>query len=406
MEFCDLYPENSQSRGTRPIRVANGTIYKYNFVTKKTEEYDQENIIHKSSIVEVIINGENILTSCSTVIQYTSFMKTMICKEILKLKEIRDNVEVDAWHFDFVSLLRLTNYLAKQSIHGEILVSNPKLLYAIDAASGGGALIAKPGIHHGHYFSYDINNSYNNFFVKYKIPSNPVIMSVSRIFKKQFALYRLKVHKEFLTEDMTRTFKTNRAWFTYTDTKIFDMFGIKYELVNENYNCVDFKDKIDTDFEWMHSLNAAKYHELVYKSPMKRKIIKHLLSSFWGNMCKYNCITEKEYGREIPEYLYHKKGKDSGDELFINPDKFYIYAVGICKPFVLAEGRYNLLSQVHKVQKLGHELVYCHTDNIITTCPPEHFDIGTDIGQWKRERDSTVGIDIKNIAEKKFIGDF
>src|SRR3989338_590632 len=405
MEFHDLYVDGSQSRGTRPMRARDGKIYKYDFKVKKTIEIDEDKIISKTSIVEVMINEKNIIKDCSDVIMYTDIIKNDICKNLLELKETRDGVETNVWHFDFVNLRRLMYYLAKQSIHGEIVVSSPKLLWAIDMASGGGALITKPGTHYGHYYLYDINNSYNSFFVKFSIQSNHEVLKVDKIFKRRFTLYRLKVSKEFLTKDMTRKFKTNRTWFTYTDVKIFDMFGVKYELVNEKNNCVNFKDTIESNFECMRTLNEAKQEickDVNIPGMMKKVIVKHLLSSFWGNLCRYSCITEKEYGKKIPEKLFHKVGKNTNDDLYINPDKFYLYAVAICKPFVLAEGRYNLLSQVSKVEKLVHQVVYTHTDSIITDCSPEHFDIGCDIGQWKIEKQSGAGVEIKNIRIRLF----
>jgi hypothetical protein len=385
--FYDLYKENSASQGIRPIRTEDGKIY-----IKHSFPADESRIISKNSVVEVSIRDENILKNSKDVFEYRKLIEKDICTDILKIK----------FNPDFVVPTRLLNFLAKQSIKDEIKVDNHYLLHAIDLASAGGALVAKKGTYEGKYYLYDIANSYNKFFIDYKIPSNPKFASVEKIYKSSFFLYRLKISDENFSKEKKWKLRTNRTWFTKWDIDLFDMFGVKYELINGKNNCVKFVDKIDTDFEWMETLNEEKQKTDGEEEPMKKMVLKNLLSSFWGNMCKYNCITEKEYGEEIPDNYFHKVGVVSGDDLYIHPEKFYLYSIAICKPFVLAYARYRLLKQIHEIEEKGYEVIYAHTDSIITDCPKKYFDIGSDIGQWKLEKKSKNKVVINNIANKIF----
>lgn len=394
MEFFDLYNEKFASKGTRPIRTENGNIYKYDFTLKKTVLVNEDDIKCKDSIVSVFIRDENILKTMKDTIDYVKIVKDDICKNILKL---------DKWHFDFVLPVRLINYLTKQSIKGEIKVSSPILLRAIDSASAGGCLIAKKGIHEGKYYLYDIANSYNKFFLDFDIPSNPKLTTVQTIRKEVLTLYRLKITSENFEKSKQMQFRTNRCqWFSNFDVQIFDMFGIEYSLIDGKNNCVEFEDRIECDFEWMQKINEVKQNLDGEKDALKKKVFKNLLSSFWGNICKYHCITEEEYGKEIPDNYFHKVGQDKQD-LFIHPEKYYLYSVAICKPFVLAYARLRLLKQINKIEHKGYNVIYAHTDSIITNCPSKYFDIGNDIGQWKLEKKTKQGVEIKNIASKKFL---
>jgi hypothetical protein len=395
MEFYDLYNDGSESKGTRPIKIANGTIYKYDFRVKRTVKFDEKEIICKDSIVEIMIRDENILKTMKDTINYVDIIKNAICKNCLKL---------DKWNFDFIVPRRLINYLTKKSLNGELLkVDNPKLLHAIDLASAGGCMIAKRGNYEGKYYLYDITNSYNKFFLDFNVPSNPqfkTVKSIEKLDEFDFILYRLKVNDKNFTQQMKWQFKTNRIWFSYFDILIYDMFKIDYELVNEKNNCVEFMETLDTNFEWMRDLNNAKQLINGETESLKKKVFKNLLSSFWGNICKYNCITQEEYGKEIPDNYYHKVGSKSGEDLYIHPEKFYLYGIAICKPFVLAYARYRLLKQVYEIEKKGFKVIYAHTDSIITDASPENFDIGSDIGQWKLEKESNKNVIIENIAKK------
>ena len=135
---------------------------------------------------------------------------------------------------------------------------------------------------------------------------------------------------------------------------------------------------------------------------MKKIIVKNLLSSFWGNMCRYNCITEEAYGKEIPDNYFHKTSTFSSDDLYIHPEKFYLYSIAICKPFVLAYARYRLLKQINKIENKGYKVIYAHTDSIITDCPEKYFKTGSNIGDWKLEKKSENNVVINNIASKIF----
>lgn len=392
IKFRDLYIDEHRSKGPRPIRTNDGKIWK--FKEGQTVEIKEEDIIHKQSIVEFKVKDEN---------QLETMIDTVIYTRILK-QDISRLLKIDKWNFDFVVTLRMINYLTHRALNGaEFQCDNSTLLYAVDLASAGGCVLAEKGTYDGKFNLYDISNSYNKFFVDWNPRSNPVFQTVTEISKDWYCLYRLKIEgEENFTQEQKWKFRTNRTWFTYWDIEIFKMFDIKFTLKEGKNNCIRFMDSVEADFEWMETLNEEKQKA----TGLKKSVIKNLLSSFWGNVCKYWTITNATYkertGNKIPSNYFHKVDKIKDEEKYIDPDQIYLYGIAMNKPFVLAYGRYRLLKQIHRVEKKGYKVLYAHTDSIITDCPEKYFNMGTNIGQWKLEKTSENGVKICNVAKKEF----
>ena len=230
----------------------------------------------------------------------------------------------------------------------------------------------------------------------------------------RFTCFVTHLPEEFRTKEYNNKFKTSRLWFTFFDVQIFRMFGVPFELVDQENNCIMFQDYVESDFEWMEKVNEMKQECAGYK----RDILKQLLSSTWGAVCGYEKQPLIAPGQEIPAKYSNKTNlfigeieskyffavdPETGNNEYINPNQRYKFALGIIKPFVLAYARLRLLEQIKKLQDAGKKVVYAHTDSIITNGGSKYFDIGTQIGEYKKETTSTIGVEIKNIASKKFL---
>lgn len=420
IQFFDLYNDESRSKSPKLIKTADGNIYKYNFNTRTYDTFNEDEIIAKHSVVQVILQGENILKTKNNMIDYVRIIRDDIVKGLLKLPY---------YNFDFVKPEQLIKHLVNESTlkmfkSVRIEVKDTSICETIDEASAGGCLIAKKGIHNGTYHCYDLNNSYNAIFTDLgMLPTNPTFKTVTEIEKEQFyRLYRLKVDKEFMTDEYKHRFKTTRRWFTKWDIDLFKLYKIKFELVEEENNCIAF-DFINANFDWMEILNEAKQRLNKKREPIKYKTLKLILSSVWGQICKYQTQEQYSCKEKVPEWLLKQNPNIyigeiskkyvydahpvSGNTNYIDKRIFFKHAIGIIKPFVLAYGRYRLLRQVRALEKKGFDVIYCHTDSIVTNANDTHFDIGTEIGQWKLETEdnktTTIGVDIKHIGSKTFL---
>ena len=394
MIFDILYREENKSTMPRNFELKNGNCYrlhigKYKEVTvpKECERYN----------IRLNVHGENLLQSKSHVIQYHQIMKSL-ATETLGLKK---------FNCDFDNLDQLVKKIAHISFDDKIQFNgDSNLLQCIDEASAGGCLIAKAGKYDGEFSCYDINNSYNDFFVNYDdIPTNPTFQTVSKIIKdKTFALYKLKIiDEEYISKkEHTMKFKTNRQtqWFTSQDIKIFKLYDIKYKLIKEENNCIVY-DTVKCDFEWMKKVNALKQKTNKQTDVIKYNIYKQFLSSFWGQCSAYNTVEFPEGVKaNLSSDWFYKTRPSDACKIYINPDKIFKYSCGILKPFVLSWARLRLLKQIKKVEDSGKKVVYAHTDSIICEKCDDLFKLGTNIGNWKLE--NTGNIEIKNIGNKQF----
>jgi hypothetical protein len=406
MNFLKIYDDSKRSKTPKLIKTADNKIWKYSFKNMRYEEIPESEVQCLHSVVEFDVKGKNELINVYDVVRYCNYIKKDICGNCLELKN---------WNYDFVKIKQLIKYLVNRSIKDEIVVDNNIIMDYIDEASAGGVLIAEKGKYEGVYSMYDINNSYNKFFLDYDIPSNPKFETVKKISKKTFRIYRLFIAEEYRTKEYNVKFKTSRKWFTYFDIKILKMFNIPFELVEQENNCISFE-SVESDFEWIEKLNELKQNTDKEKQPMKKNILKQLLSSVWGELCKYETQGEFTEDEELPENLKNKSNvyrgeidrkyylrtyKQSGEDEFVNPNQRFKFAVGIIKPFVLAYGRQRLLEQIKKLQDENKKVVYAHTDSIIVEgkCK-KYFEIGSEVGMWKLEKRTEKDLIVNNIASK------
>jgi DNA polymerase elongation subunit (family B) len=83
------------------------------------------------------------------------------------------------------------------------------------------------------------------------------------------------------------------------------------------------------------------------------------------------------YIGEISKKYVYNAHPETGNTSYIDKRIFFKYAIGIIKPFVLAYGRLNVLKQIKQLEQKGFDVLYCHTDSIITNADKSYFDIGT-----------------------------
>ena len=181
------------------------------------------------------------------------------------------------------------------------------------------------------------------------------------------------------------------------------MNNIEFTLLEQENNCIVY-DKVECNFEWMTKLNYIKQNTNKQTDGIKYDILKTLLSSFWGQCSRYSTIDFK-IGEEktVDREWFYKTGENTGDSIYINPEQIYKYSCAIIKPFILAYGRLRILKQVKKLEDKGYNCVFSHTDSIICNAKDKYFDIGTSIGQWKKETTTEKGITINNIASRNFL---
>lgn len=299
------------------------------------------------------------------------------------------------------NLTYLIRYVANSVFQDKIKVVNWETLETINEACAGGCLVAKAGIYDGEFTCYDINNSYNAFFIDRKFPSNPrfaTIQSLEKILCVQ--IYRCKIDEKCITDELHKMLKLKRLWFTGFDLKVFDEYNIKYELVQQENNTILF-DFLDLDFDFLEKVN-----ELKQKTDKKTDIIKYttyktFLSGFWGVLCQYLLVTEDK--EKIDHKYFHQISRTKGVKLYKKPIQLFKFSCAVAKPFIMAYARFRLLTQIKKCESKGYKVVYCHTDSIVTDAKPKLFVIGKGIGEWKVDKITEKGIDIKNIATKFFL---
>ena len=289
---------------------------------------------------------------------------------------------------------------ANKVLNDSIEVKDVQILETIDEASGGGCLLTKTGKHEGTYTCYDINNSYNRFFIDFYFPTNPRFSTLAEIGKiKEIRLYHVKVDEPFLCDEWNTQLKTRRHWVTGFDLMLYDKVGITYKLVNEENNVICF-DVAETDFSDLQEINKIK--QSAKKGSIAQKTLKLFLSSFWGSLCQFDYISG-EACESIDSKYFFKVRESNGEHIFKNPECIYRYPTAIAKPFIMAYARKCLYEMVMTCVNKGFNVVYCHTDSIITNAPESLFDIGTGIGQWKIDKRSDAGVYVKNIASKTFL---
>lgn len=295
-------------------------------------------------------------------------------------------------------------FMANEALQDKVVVNDLQMFETIDLASGGGCLVAKAGTYEGDFKCYDINNSYNKFFMDYKMPTNPTFRTVETIEKmKDVCLYRVDVdgnHQQ--SDDLNKMLKLRRQWFTGFDLKLFDKLDIKYKLVKQENNMINF-DRLDADFSFLEKINQLKQSkQKTEENKIALTALKTFLSGFWGVMCRFDLI--EAAGGEIDRKYFHQIYQKNGNLLFKNPESIYRYKCAIVKPFIMAYARSRIVKQITKCTKKGYQVVYSHTDSIITDAPAKYFDIGTDIGEWKivENENAHKGVTITNIAVKNF----
>lgn len=338
------------------------------------------------------VKGEIFLEGVSDIDTYSYCIKE-ICDELgITKKKAFVNIN------HFVSCI-----FASKVTENDLKIKDNKILETIDESSGGGLLIAKKGKYEGKYRCYDINNSYNAFFVDYNFPTNPTYYSIKEIVKvNELDLYKCKVDAEFLTDEWNNKLKTRRTWFTGIDLKLFGKLDIGYSLVDEENNVIKF-DTVDIDTEFITKINKLKQRDIKIKRKQEiwKATLKQLLSSMWGVLSKFNIVEEKE-GSVIDGDYFYKTDPITGVDKFKNPECIFAYPTATAKPFILAYGRSRLMKKVYKCEEDGYKVVYCHTDSIITNAPKKYFDIGLDIGEWKIDHETKEGIEVVNIGSKRW----
>lgn len=302
-----------------------------------------------------------------------------------------------SYDFEFFNIKILCRSICQKLMNEKPIIKEYSILESIDEASGGGSLLCNAGDHKGQYTCFDLNNSYNAFFIENsQLPSDPEFTTIKEIpdVLNEFAIYRLKTKPE---DKISHLMKLNRKWYTHYDIQIFRHNNVYHELINEPNNCIMFK-KINCDMKKLNCINDLKNTK--QKDSVEKNVYKYCLSSLWGSLVEYDIVEESK--GVLIDNKYYLKCSRSNVNKFKNPQCIYKYSTGIFKPFILAYGRMKLLEQLKKCYDEGYEILYCHTDSIICDASPHIFNIGEKIGQWKIEKVAENGVKVINMATKEF----
>lgn len=213
--------------------------------------------------------------------------------------------------------------------------------------------------------------------------------------------------------DFTRFFSfSSDHYYTHTDIllayKHRKQYNVKLELIvdcDENcllYETSDIIDSKDWFGNWFERLNRAKQ---VYP---KNKIIKHLMSSLWGHLAKFNrifCDNEDEFNEldiskmsdpEVTQYKLlnfsqFKTGPDPDDYRtryeYIDTNKPYSNDLARIKPFFTAYAR-NFIIDLLLSENIMDSVIRIHTDGIALNKVHDF----THLKYYPKPEDKTTGL--------------
>lgn len=239
-------------------------------------------------------------------------------------------------------------------------------------------------------FGYDLSGCYPNFLgnkdLKFKFPINKGEQSnyksidnlklLHKTNKLQYGYYDIKITSEH--PDVTKIFKFSQD-DVYDHTSINfafrhkQLYKFKFEIIEKEYNCYLYNEK---DLVESHKI-FGKWFEVIknLKSKLpKNKIVKHVSSSLWGSIIKFerSYITEDEYLNrdDIDKSLngdkpfYTIKYHNERSIEILNKSKIYTNNLARIKAFLTSYIR-DFMAELIIKNKLHNNIIRVHTDGIV-----------------------------------------
>lgn len=261
--------------------------------------------------------------------------------------------------------------------------------------NGGLTYLKETGLYKNTY-GYDLSSCYANFLgnkdLEFCFPINEgyqfkysSVEELKELYKKKkllFGYYNIKITSEHPDVNKIFAFSVDNVYVS--DQLIFcfkyrQLYKFKFELDLDNtYNCYIYKKQ---DVIESHEIFGNWFEVVVkdFKTKLpKNKIVKHLSSSLWGQLIKFNryFITEDELleridiGRSMDDdkpYYHFKHHNEYSIEIF---DKAHIYSNNMAriKSFLTSKVRIYMAELIIK-NKLHNNLIRVQIDSLVLDKP-------------------------------------
>ena len=212
-----------------------------------------------------------------------------------------------------------------------------------------------------------------NFFVPIKPPIEKTITKWSqalRYEKYEYGYYRCKIEKSGV-ETIDRLFKFHeKDIYTHIDIKSATKLKLKCKLVNDGKPNMWYYPP--SHLEKSHKMFKNFVGYMFRLKEKKVKGAKNIINALWGAFSQRNrdIIPIRDSTKET-KILKIDIGESGNMELTIEKEKTFKYSYARIKPFLLAQGRYNLLTTIYP---FGDTIVRANTDGFISK---EQLDIPT-----------------------------
>jgi hypothetical protein len=232
----------------------------------------------------------------------------------------------------------------------------------INGACQGAMMYAKSGIYKS-CWKYDINSMYPylmthpNFYFPL---SEGIITTITKIDKKKFGIYKLKILSNH------RLFKeTADGYYTNYHVKLMDILDVKYKLAS--FDALIFDSVADSEllFGYFNDLFELKRNGNTHA--------KEIMNMTWGGASKkktYTMTLEEldeadAYDRVVRMYV------EKGYAIVMDSERPFKHVTARLKPFLMSFVRLLFVQKILKpVLDAGYEIHQINTDGFVSNIPP------------------------------------
>jgi hypothetical protein len=252
-----------------------------------------------------------------------------------------------------------------------------------------GAIIFSEKEYEGEGYMYDYVSFYpsiladKKFNVPIKEPIEKTIKKWSEAMnygKLHYGFYRCKIERSE-SEVTNRLFRFNeKNIYTHIDVELAHALKLKFKLITDGEpNMFYYPGGTHRELSWKIFL---KFVSTMFKHKQQKvKGAKEVLNSLWGALCqKSNPKKARGTDNEMRVVQYDDGAIEMRNEKTVgNP---FRYSWARIKPFLLAQGRYILSTNI---MKYGDKIVRANTDGFISKVKLDDIVCGDDLGMIKYE---------------------
>ena len=204
-----------------------------------------------------------------------------------------------------------------------------------------------------------------DFYIPIKPPIEKTITKFSqalRYEKYEYGYYRCEIEKSGV-ETIDRLFRFNKKnIYTHIDIKLASKLKLKCKLINDNETNMWYYPP--THLEKSHKMFKSFIGYMFKLKQQKVKGAKNILTSLWGAICQMNRAIIPAGTKTKETKILKVELNDSGNmEFTVEKEKPFKYSYARLKPFLLAQGRYNLSTTI---MSFGDKIVRANTDGFIS----------------------------------------